>query len=200
MTMRISKQTRETKETKVEVALNLDAALCPNGAKYEISTGIKFFDHMLEQFAHHSGFDLTVKASSLDSDPHHLVEDVALTLGTAFKTALGDKRGIARYSSVILPMDEALVLCALDISGRACCKVEISMPECKVSDFETTLFAHFFQSFAQNSQITLHIKKMNEKEADAHHVMEAAFKATARALREAVKINGDTIPSTKGVL
>ena len=194
--MRTSKQLRETKETKVELELNIDGA-----QKYEISTGIKFFDHMLEQFAHHSGFDLKIKVTSHDLDPHHCVEDVALTLGNALKEALGDKRGITRYSSVILPMDEALVLSAIDISGRAFCSTQVDLKDRKTSDFETVLLAHFFNSFAQNAGLTLHVKKLDG--SDTHHIIEAAFKATARALKQAVAIdaaNKNEIPSTKGVL
>lgn len=191
--MRISKKTRETKETKIELELNLDGS-----GKYEISTGIKFFDHMLEQLAHHGGFDLKIKAKSHDSDPHHCVEDIALTLGLALKEALGDKCGIVRYNSTILPMDEALILAALDISGRAFCKVDIDLKDSKTSDFETVLLPHFFSSLAQNAGLTLHIKKLDG--TDTHHIIEAAFKATARALKAAVTICGNEIPSTKGVL
>lgn len=194
--MRISKQTRETKETKIELELNIDG-----NSKYEISTGIKFFDHMLEQFAHHGGFDLKIKANSLDSDPHHCVEDVGLTLGQAFKEALGDKRGIIRYSSMILPMDEALVLSAIDISGRPFCSVKMDLKDEKTSDFETVLLPHFFNSFAQNAGITLHIKKFDG--TDTHHIIEASFKSTARALKKACFIDKNKIneiPSTKGIL
>ena len=196
--MRISKQLRETKETRVELELNLDGGGVP---KYEISTGIKFFDHMLEQFAHHGCFDLKIKVTSHDLDSHHCVEDVALTLGTALKEALGEKRGIVRYSSIILPMDEALVLSAIDISGRAFSSVAVDLKDRKTSDFETVLLAHFFNSFAQNAGLTLHIKKLDG--TDTHHIIEAAFKATARALKQAVSINTESkneIPSTKGIL
>ncbi len=194
--MRISKQLRETNETRVELELNLDGS-----GKYEISTGLKFFDHMLEQFAHHSGFDLKIKVASHDLDSHHNVEDVALTLGTALKEALGDKRGITRYASIILPMDEALVMSVIDISGRAFCSVQVDLKDRKTSDFETVLLAHFFNSFAQNSGLTLHIKKLDG--TDVHHIIEATFKATAKALRQAVSIDANSkneIPSTKGVL
>lgn len=191
--MRISKQLRETKETKIELELNLDGT-----GIYEISTGINFFNHMLEQFAHHGKFNLNINATSFDNDPHHCVEDVALALGLAFKEALKDKCGIVRYSSVILPMDETLMLVALDVSGRAFCRVDMELKEEKTSDFDTVLLPHFFNSFAQNAGITLHIKKLDG--TDPHHLIEATFKATARALKEAISICGNEIPSTKGIL
>ena len=191
--MRISKQKRETKETKIELELNIDGK-----GKYEISTGVKFFDHMLEQLAQHSGFDLKIKATSLDSDPHHCIEDVAITLGTALKEAMGDKKGIVRYQCVILPMDEALILCSLDISGRAFCKVDVDVKDNKTSDFETILLPHFFNSLAQNAGLTLHIRKLDG--TDTHHIIEATFKAAARVLKAALEIKGDEVPSTKGIL
>lgn len=194
--MQVIEKSRNTNETQVSVTLN------PRGCgSYEISTPIKFFNHMLELFSAHSMIDLRINANSLDDDPHHLVEDVAITLGKAFCEALGDKRGIKRYASIILPMDEALIMCAVDISGRPYFKCDIQIKEEKTSDFETVLLAHFFNSFVQNAGLTLHIKMLDG--VDPHHIIECTFKAVARALKTAVSIdvtNPDIIPSTKGVI
>ena len=194
--MRKCIKTRETSETKICIELNLDGT-----GLYEINTGIKFFDHMLEQFAYHGNFDIELKAESIDKDNHHVVEDIGIILGSAFIESLGDKKGIKRYSSVILPMDEALVLCAVDISGRAFSNTEFNIDDEKTSDFETVLLPHFYNSFAQNSFITLHIKELNG--FDTHHIIECSFKAFARALRAAIETDNekiDEIPSTKGIL
>ena len=142
---------------------------------------------MLELLSAHAKFDLKITANSLDCDPHHLVEDVAITLGQAFEESLGEKRGIARYTDIILPMDEALILCAIDVSGRAFCNCDISIKEDKTSDFETVLLAHFFQSFAANARITLHLKMLNGN--DPHHIIECTFKAFANALKSAIRKN-----------
>ncbi len=194
--MSIVKKERKTGETEISVLFN------PRGTgKYNISTGINFFNHMLEQFACHGGFDLTLEVISHDRDNHHIVEDVGITLGSAFLESLGDKKGIKRYSSVILPMDEALVLCAVDLSGRAYCKASFQIREETVSDFETVLLIHFFNSFVSNSGITLHIKQLEG--IDPHHIIECSFKSFARTLSAASKIDlakADFIPSTKGVL
>lgn len=194
--MQTVEKTRNTLETQISLTLN------PKGkGQYEITTPIKFFSHMLELLCVHSNFDLKLNANSLDNDPHHLVEDTAITIGEALKNSLGDKKGIKRYSSVILPMDEALVLCAIDISGRPYCKIDVDIKEEKTSDFETVLLAHFFKSFALSSGMTLHIKMIEG--IDPHHIIECVFKACARALREAISIdieNSDKIPSTKGQL
>ncbi len=194
--MQTVEKTRNTLETQISLTLN------PKGkGQYEITTPIKFFSHMLELLCAHSNFDLKLNANSLDNDPHHLVEDTAITIGEALKNSLGDKKGIKRYSSVILPMDEALVLCAIDISGRPYCKIDVDIKEEKTSDFETVLLAHFFKSFALSSGMTLHIKMIEG--IDPHHIIECVFKACARALREAISIdieNSDKIPSTKGQL
>lgn len=194
--MQTVEKTRETKETKIALKFN------PKGSgKYKISTGFNFLNHMLEQFTYHGSFDLELEAQSLDCDSHHIVEDIAITLGRAFLESLEDKKGIKRYSSVILPMDEALILCALDISGRPYCKCDINLKDEKTSDFETVLLAHFYNSFAQNAQITLHIKQLDG--TDTHHIIECSFKAFARALKTAIDIDKtrkDDIPSTKGVL
>ena len=194
--MRQSAKLRETKETKINVNLNIDG----NG-NYKINTGIKFFDHMLEQLAHHAGFDLEIDVTSHDKDNHHVVEDVAITLGQAFLEALGDKKGITRYGEKILPMDEALVLSVVDISGRIFSKTDVVVKDEKTSDFETVILPHFFASFAQAALMTIHIKMLDGY--DTHHIIEAVFKSFARALRIAVSYdvnNKDKVPSTKGVL
>lgn len=192
--MRMSTITRKTKETEVTVELNLDG--CGN---YEINTDFKFFKHMLEQFAYHSKFDLKINAQSLDSDEHHLVEDVALAIGCALKDALKDKKGINRYGQFVLPMDEALVLCVVDLSGRAYSKLSLEIKDEKISDFSTVLLPHFFNSLAQNALMTLHIRELDG--SDPHHISEAVFKSFGRALAIAVREdNGQEIPSTKGVL
>lgn len=194
--MRQSAKLRETKETKINVNLNIDG----NG-NYKINTGIKFFDHMLEQLAHHAGFDLEIDVTSHDKDNHHVVEDVAITLGQAFLEALGDKKGITRYGEKILPMDEALVLSVVDISGRIFSKTDVVVKDEKTSDFETVILPHFFASFAQAALMTIHIKMLDG--FDTHHIIEAVFKSFARALRIAVSYdenNKDKVPSTKGIL
>lgn len=194
--MRTSTKIRKTLETEVTVKLNIDGT----GIR-KINTPIKFFTHMLEQFAAHGGFDLEINVESHDKDNHHVVEDVALTLGEAFKEALGDKKGINRYGSFILPMDEALSMAVVDLSGRAFSKVDVSVKDEKTSDFETVLLAHFFGSFAQASLSTIHIKMLDG--TDTHHIIEAVFKSFARALRTACEIDETKkgiIPSTKGLL
>ncbi len=194
--MQIVEKTRNTKETQISLKFN------PKGkGNYKISTGLKFFDHMLEQFTYHGNFDLDLSVVSCDKDNHHVVEDVAIALGQAFLESIGDKKGIKRYSSVILPMDEALILCALDISGRAFYKGDFQITDEKTSDFETVLLPHFYNSFAQNSLLTLHIKQLDG--FDTHHIIECSFKAFARALRYAIEIDEtkkEEIPSTKGIL
>lgn len=194
--MQIIEKTRNTKETEISLKFN------PKGSgKYNISTGFKFLNHMLEQFAYHGNFDLELNAKSLDGDSHHIVEDIAITLGKAFIESLEDKKGIKRYSNVILPMDEALILCAIDISGRPYSKVDINLSDEKTSDFETVLLPHFYNSFAQNALITLHIKELDG--IDTHHIIECSFKAFARALKAAIEIDPDKendVPSTKGIL
>lgn len=194
--MRVSNKERKTFETEVKIELNLDGT-----GKREINTPIKFFTHMLEQFAAHGGFDLKIDVVSKDKDNHHVIEDVALTLGDAFKEALGDKKGVTRYGNFILPMDEALSLAVVDLSGRAFSKVSVNIKDEKTSDFETVLLPHFFNSFAQASLSTIHIKMLDG--TDTHHIIEAIFKSFARALRIACSIDEEqknTIPSTKGIL
>lgn len=194
--MRASKKIRKTSETEVKIELNIDGS----GIR-EINTPIKFFTHMLEQFAAHGGFDLKIEIQSHDKDNHHVIEDVALTLGEAFKEALGNKKGVNRYGSFILPMDEALSLAVIDLSGRAFSKTDVEIKNEKTSDFETVLLPHFFSSFAQASLSTIHIKLLDGN--DTHHIIEAVFKSFARALKIACTIDEnkkDIIPSTKGVL
>ena len=194
--MRNALKTRETGETSIQIEINLDQYF-----DYEINTGVNFLNHMLREFALHSGFGLKVNAKSKDGDTHHLVQDIGITLGLALKEALGNKAGIYRFSDIILPMDEALILASVDISGRAHLSSDIEIKEDKVNDFEIVLFQHFLESFVQNSLITLHVKKLSG--VDPHHIIEATFKAIARILKKAVTINPenkDKIPSTKGSL
>lgn len=194
--MRKSEKIRKTLETEVKIELNIDGT-----GKREINTPVKFFTHMLEQFAAHGGFDLKIDVQSHDKDNHHIIEDVALTLGDAFKEALGDKMGVTRYGSFILPMDEALALAVIDLSGRAFAKTDVKIKDERTSDFETVLLPHFFNSFAQASLSTIHIKLLDG--SDTHHIIEAIFKSFARALNIACSLDKDKkgiIPSTKGLL
>lgn len=198
--MRVSSKERKTLETEVKVELNLDGT-GKFGQMGEINTPIKFFTHMLEQFAAHGSFDLKIDVQSHDKDNHHVIEDVALTLGEAFKEALSDKMGITRYGSFILPMDEALSLAVVDLSGRAFSRVDVEIKDERTSDFETVLLPHFFNSFAQASLSTIHIKMLDG--SDTHHIIEAVFKSFARALNIACSIDENKkgiIPSTKGIL
>lgn len=195
--MRTAKLRRTTGETDVAVVLDLDGA-----GKSEISTGCGFLDHMLTLFARHGRFDLTVQAKG-DTwvDDHHTVEDVGITLGDAFAKALGDKRGVTRYGSAILPMDEALILTAVDLSGRGLLCYDLAIPTEKVGAFDTQLVGEFFAAFARRADLTLHIKQLAG--ANSHHIIEGAFKSLARSLRTAAAIDPDAageVPSTKGVL
>lgn len=194
--MRTSKIERNTNETKINLTLNLDG----KGVK-NIKTDIPFFKHMLEQFSAHGYFDIDLELVSVDKDLHHAVEDTAIALGMAFKEALGDKKGIKRYGNATIPMDEALVLTAIDLSGRPFCNTDLNIKEEKTGDFDTILIKHFFSSFASSSATTLHIKTLYGE--DTHHIIEAAFKSFARAMKQACSIdeeNKDIIPSTKGIL
>jgi imidazoleglycerol-phosphate dehydratase len=195
--MRSATLSRKTKETDITVSVDLDGT-----GKADIATKIGFFDHMLEQVARHSLIDISVKAEGdLHIDQHHTVEDVGIVLGTAFRQALGDLKGITRYAAVHLPMDEALTRCALDISGRPYLVWQVTFTRGKIGDFDTELFREFFQAFAQNAQITLHIETLYGY--NNHHIAETCFKALARALRSAVAIDpreGGQVPSTKGSL
>ena len=193
--MRIGKISRETRETKVDVEINLD------GGENQISTGIGFFDHMLNLFAAHGHFGLKVNcAGDLEVDGHHSVEDIGICLGTAIKNALGDKRGINRYGTFFLPMDESLAFVSLDISGRPFLVCEIGELAPMIGNFDTELVEEFLRAFAFNAGLTLHAKILYGK--NSHHKVEGIFKALGHALRIAVDINEKVqgVPSTKGIL
>ena len=195
--MRTSEISRKTAETDVYIKLNLDGK-----GECEISTGIGFLDHMLTLFAKHGRFDLVAKCDGdIEVDGHHTTEDIGIALGQAFKEALGDKRGIKRYGSTILPMDEALILTAVDISGRPYLRYRMKIPAPMVGDFDTELLREFVIAFAFNAGITLHIRRLDG--INSHHIIEGTFKSLARTLKKAVEIDEkakDEIPSTKGVL
>ena len=188
---------RTTNETDIDLKLVVDGA-----GHYDVATGIGFFDHMLEQLAKHSGMDLTVRAKGdLHIDGHHTVEDVGIALGQALKQALGERRGIARYAHAYLPMDEALTRVACDISGRPFLVFEVRLPTGMVGGFDLQLAREFFQAFATNAGITLHIDMLRGE--NSHHIVESCFKGVARALGAAVAIDptkADAMPSTKGSL
>jgi imidazoleglycerol-phosphate dehydratase len=194
---RTASRVRETKETEIRVALDLDGA-----GDSHADTGLPFFDHMLSQLGKHGGFDLAVTAKGdLDVDAHHTVEDTAIVLGEALAEALGDKAGVRRFASILLPLDEALVEVALDLSGRPFCVYEVELGEVLPlgsPPFDPQMAEHFFQSFATAAGITLHVRLRSGR--NTHHVLEAAFKALARCLRDAVRIEGTAVPSTKGTL
>ncbi len=188
---------RYTEETKIDLLLNLDG----DGSS-SVDTGNGFLDHMLTLFAKHGGFSLELKCvGDLRVDCHHTAEDIGIALGEAFKKALGDKRGIKRYGSMLLPMDEVLMLSAVDISGRSYYASELNIRSPRVGDFDTELVDEFWRAFAMNAGTTLHIKQLSG--VNAHHIIEAVFKSVARSLRAAVEIDtrfSDDIPSTKGVI
>ena len=195
--MRRSTIQRTTAETDIRLTLCLDGT-----GKSEIATGVGFLDHMLTLFARHGRFDLTVACKG-DTyvDDHHSVEDIGIALGQAFSEALGDKRGICRYGSMLLPMDEALVLCAVDLSGRACLRNAVTLPTQKVGSFDTELVQEFMLGFTRKAELSLHFQMLAGE--NTHHIIEAMFKAMGRALGAAVRIEEayrDEIPSTKGVL
>jgi imidazoleglycerol-phosphate dehydratase len=196
-TFRSASLARRTSETDIALTLALDGA-----GTAQLSTGIGFFDHMLTAFARHGGFDLSLSATGdLHIDAHHTVEDVGIVLGSAFRQALGDKRGITRFGHALVPMDEALAEAAVDISGRAHLAWDVPFERQTLGAMDTQLFEEFFRAFAGNALITLHVTR--RAGTNAHHVAEAAFKATARALRMAVALDPrleNTIPSTKGAL
>jgi imidazoleglycerol-phosphate dehydratase len=195
--MRTASVERNTKETQISVSLNLDGT-----GTYDVSTGIGFLDHMLEQLSRHSLIDLTVKAEGdLHIDFHHTTEDTGIAIGEAFAAALGDRKGITRYGSAYIPMDETLSRVALDISNRPYLiwRVEFSKP--KLGDMDTELFKEWFQAFAQAAGITLHVDNLYGE--NNHHIVESCYKGIARALRQAIEIDprkADEVPSTKGVL
>lgn len=195
--MRVSEIKRKTGETDIALKISLDG----KGIS-KIDTGCGFLDHMLTLFARHARYDLEVKcAGDTNVDYHHTVEDVAICLGKAIFEALGDKKGIYRYGDIILPMDEALVMCAVDISGRDYLGYALEIPAYKVGDFDTELCEEFFRAFVREAKLTLHIRQIAG--SNSHHIIEGAFKAVARALSRATAIDGkyaDEIPSTKGVL
>jgi len=190
---RVATISRCTTETDVTLSLNLD------GGEVKISTGIGFLDHMLTLFAHHGDFGLLVTATGdTHIDDHHTTEDIGIVLGVAFHNAAGDKKGIARYGQMLLPMDEALVDTAVDFGGRGLLHLDLPFHFAKVGTFDLELVEEFFRAFATNAKITLHINLRYGK--NNHHISEAAFKATARALKQAVRIESGRIPSTKGMI
>lgn len=195
--MRTAEIVRKTAETDIKLILNIDGV-----GKSNIDTSCPFLDHMLTLFAKHGRFDLEVKCiGDIDVDYHHTTEDIGIVLGSAFKEALGDKKGITRYGDTTLPMDESLILTAVDISGRGGCYYEVEMPTEKVGDFDTELNKEFWDAFAYNSGITTHMVKFAG--LNSHHIIEGCFKSIARTLRVAVSIDKDArdeIPSTKGVI
>ncbi len=188
---------RNTLETKISLDLNVDGT-----GQYQVSTGIRFFDHMLESFAKHGAFDLTLEcAGDLDVDQHHTVEDVGIALGEAFQEALGDKRGILRAGYFVMAMDETLAVSAVDLSGRVSCVVDDALTQPLVGDFQTELVPDFFDGFARGAKANVHIKTMYGR--SNHHKIEAIFKAFARAMRGACSRDErmrDLLPSTKGLL
>lgn len=195
--MREARLTRTTAETDISVAVNLDGS-----GSYDIASGVGFFDHMLDQLARHSLIDITLRAKGdLHIDDHHTVEDCGIALGQALTRALGDKRGIRRYGACILPMDDARIAAALDLSGRPYLVWDVTFPTAKIGSFDTDLVREFFQALATHGGITLHVTQ--QAGLNSHHIAEAAFKAVARALRDAVEPDPrkrDAIPSTKGTL
>jgi imidazoleglycerol-phosphate dehydratase len=195
--MRSAQIRRETKETKIEVDLDLDGA-----GKYQVSTGIGFLDHMLEQLSRHSLMDLTVRAEGdLHIDFHHTTEDTGIAIGEAVSKALGDRRGITRYGAATIPMDETLTRVALDASNRPYLIWKVNFTKPKLGDMDTELFKEWFQAFAQAAGLTLHV--WNEYGENNHHIVESCFKGLARALRQAIEIDpraAAAVPSTKGVL
>lgn len=195
--MRQAKISRRTAETDITVTLDLDGS-----GRYDCKTGVGFFDHMLDQLSRHSLIDLTVAATGdLHIDDHHTVEDTGIALGQALTKALGDKRGIRRYGACLLPMDDALVRAALDLSGRPYLVWNVAMPTAKIGSFDTELVREFFQALSTHGGITLHVDALHG--INSHHIAEAVFKSVARALREAVETDprkADAIPSTKGAL
>jgi len=195
--MRTATITRSTAETEISVTVNLDGT-----GVYDNQTGVGFFDHMLDQLARHSLVDMTIRAKGdLHIDDHHTVEDTGIALGQALNEALGDKRGIVRYGSCLLPMDDAQVRCALDLSARPYLIWNVDMPTQKIGNFDTELVREFFTAFATHGGITLHVDMLHG--FNSHHIVEAAFKSVARALRVALETDArkaDAIPSTKGAL
>lgn len=195
--MRRAEIIRKTAETAIEVSLDLDGS-----GNYDNRTGVGFFDHMLDQLARHALIDMSVRCvGDLHIDDHHTVEDVGIALGQALAQAVGDKRGIRRYGACLLPMDDTLVRAALDLSGRPYLVWKVEMTAQKIGSFDTELVREFFQAFSTHAGLTLHVERIDG--INSHHIAEAAFKAVARALRDALEVDprkSDAIPSTKGVL
>ncbi|MEM8632690.1 MAG: imidazoleglycerol-phosphate dehydratase HisB [Pseudomonadota bacterium] len=195
--MRSAEITRKTAETDIRVQVTLDGT-----GTYDNATGVGFFDHMLDQLARHALLDMTVRCDGdLHVDDHHTVEDVGIALGQALRDALGDKRGIRRYGSCLLPMDDALVRVALDLSGRPFLVWNVEFPTAKIGTFDTELAREFFQALSTHGGITLHVDALHG--INSHHIAEAAFKAVSRALREAIEVDprrSEAVPSTKGTL
>lgn len=195
--MRTSNIKRLTAETNIELTLDLDGK-----GRSDIDTGVGFLDHMLTLFAKHSRFDLAVKCKGdVQVDFHHTAEDIGIALGQAFYEAIGDKKGITRYADTTLPMDETLILSAVDISGRSYLGYDAQCPTAKVGDFDTELSEEFWQGFTREGRITLHIKKLEGR--NSHHIIEGIFKSVARTLRKATRLDPELegeVPSTKGVL
>ena len=187
--------TRNTRETQITLTIDLDGT-----GKADLHTGIGFFDHMLDGFARHGLFDLTVQCrGDLEVDCHHTIEDVGIALGTAIKEALGDKAGLVRYGSCLLPMDETLILGAVDLSGRGMLCWDVALPTDKVGTFDTELAKEFWLAFTRKAGCTLHLRKVAGE--NSHHILEGVFKAAGRSLKQAVALTGDDdIPSTKGSL
>lgn len=195
--MRTAEITRKTNETDVRLSLDLDGQ-----GKSRVRTGVGFLDHMLTLLARHGGMDLELTCDGdTQVDDHHSVEDIGIALGQAFDRALGEKRGVRRYASLCLPMDEALILCAVDLSGRGGYYEELAIPTEKIGSFDTQLVYEFMWAFAANARLTLHLRRLAGR--NSHHIVEGAFKALGRALREAAETDPrfrDEIPSTKGML
>lgn len=195
--MRTAKITRKTAETSISLTLNLDGS-----GSSKIDSGVGFFDHMLTLFARHSGFDLEVVCvGDTNVDDHHSVEDIGIALGQAFSAAIGDKTGIRRYGEALIPMDEALIQTAVDISGRGYLGFGLEIPAEKIGTFDTELCEEFFMSFTRTAAVTLHLRQLAGK--NSHHIIEGTFKSAARALRSATEIDprfSDSIPSTKGAI
>jgi imidazoleglycerol-phosphate dehydratase len=202
MNARTATRSRRTAETRIDVTLDVDGR---DGGSASVDTGLPFFDHMVSQLGKHGGFDLDVKATGdLAVDTHHTVEDVAIVLGEAVREALGDKAGVRRFASILLPLDEALIEVALDLSGRPFVVYEVEFPgpfdpiPLGTPPFDPQLAEHFWQSFATAAGITLHVRSRAGR--NTHHIIEAVFKAVARCLRDAVRVEGSAVPSTKGSL
>lgn len=196
---RTASRSRDTKETQIAIELNLDGK-----GHNTIDTGVPFFDHMLAQLSKHGGIDMNVKAvGDLHIDTHHTVEDTGILLGEMFREALGDKLGVRRFASIAVPLDEALIDVAVDLSGRPFLVYDVDFSGASSNligtpGFDPQLAEHFWQSFAHNAAITLHIRSVSG--TNTHHIIEASFKAVARALRDAIRVEGDSVPSTKGTL